>query len=217
MVAGKEDTNVSPSCPVFLLNSPGAKVLLILRLAQPSPQTSPFPTATSAICGARIPEQKGTCSSWCCRKAAVPSCLGSGKAGRLLGGAASQAAPQRRVSQVCRQSSQGCGQGLQLEYPPSFAARGWLASPSSNRVPSPASFPRRRGPLLTLIPRQETAPCSQPNPLLGRGGCNAGSQPPGFTGLAGKAPPASLLQIQLVPPLHPLPEAPGFHSVGGSR
>lgn len=55
MVAGKEDTNVSPLCPIFLLNSPGAKVLLILKLAQPSPRTSHFPTATSAVCGAQIP------------------------------------------------------------------------------------------------------------------------------------------------------------------
>lgn len=90
-------------------------------------------------------------------------------------------------------------------------------SPSNNRALPPASFCHSSSPLLTVIPRQETAPCSQPNPLLGCGDCNAGSQPSGFTGLAGKAPAASLLQIQPLPPPRPLPEAPGFRSVGGSR
>lgn len=37
-------------------------------------------------------------------------------------------------------------------------------------MPSPASFPHSGAPLLTLIPRQETAPCSQLNLLLGHGG-----------------------------------------------
>lgn len=89
-------------CPVFLLSSLGTKVLLILKLAQPSP----WPQMLFVVL--RSHHKRELNSSWCCQKAAVPPCLGSGKAGRLRG----EAALQRRVSQVCRQSSQGRGQGL---------------------------------------------------------------------------------------------------------
>lgn len=45
--------------------------------------------------------------------------------------------------------------------PPSSCTQGWLTPFSSN--------PPSTGPLLTLIPMQESAPCSLPHPLLGRG------------------------------------------------
>lgn len=211
---GKHQPLVSCVPPEFTRS----KVLLILKLAQPSPRTSSLPHSHEHCLRRLDPGEKGNLLlSALPQKAAVPSRLGSGGSRQAARRGASQAATQRWLSQLCGQSPRGCRQGLQLEHPPFFLGTGMACTTVSQRGAFPASFPHSRDPLLTLIPRQETAPRSQPNPLLGRGGCTAGSQPPGFTGLAGKAPPASLLQIQPVPPPRPLPEAPGFHSVGGSR
>lgn len=96
-VVAEKDTNISPlSCIPPEFNR--SEALLITRLAQPSPCASPFPTAASAAWSAQPPEQTGTRSSGSSREAAMPPCLCSGKAGRLLGEAASLEALQQPCS-----------------------------------------------------------------------------------------------------------------------
>lgn len=172
---------------------------MILKRAQPSPQTSPFARATSAICGLRSRSKREPAPLG----AAVPSCLASCKEGQC------HAAPGLPALHA---ELTGLQAGATACLAPCFLGTEMARITVWQHGAFPASFPHSRVLLLTLIPRQETAPCSQPNPLLGCGGCNAGSQPLSFTGLAGKAAPASLLQI-----LRPLPEASGFCLVGGSR
>lgn len=164
--------------------------LFLTRLAQPS-----LPTAASAACSARIPKQKGSCCSGSRGEAAMPGLWRRGREGSPA------AAVQRRGSPE---------PGLRLENPPCASAPS-IATKQQGAFPG--SLPCSRDLLLTLMARQEPAPCSQL--ILSSG--NAGSQPRRFAGLVGKAPAASLLQIQPVPPPRPLPEAAGFHSLGGSK
>lgn len=86
MVAEKEDTNISPSCPAFLLN----EVLLILQTGSALPTDISRPHSHERHLRRSDPVAKGNLLLWCCQKAAVPSCPGSGKAGRLRGEAATQ-------------------------------------------------------------------------------------------------------------------------------